>query len=296
MRGVVLAAVMVLGGLEAGARPSIPQAEDRVQPEIVAPGVLSSGEVFRGSFTPDGQTLYFFKKTVANTEEYRIFSSRLVSDRWTEPVRVDLGGDFSNTYPAIAPDGRRMVFASSRPAPGIPGPPNFYLWDVERTGEGWGTPRFLHVLNLPGHYHSWPEFTPDGTLRFRRTSPDWRTTEPLVSRVRNGSFGTPSVDPVIESCRAVRPDTRIVGGGPMPGGALYVLDVAIPARDGRAGQSDIWIADRDGDTCRNPRPLGPSINSVEFETFPFFSPDARDMYFVRGFKAFYRVPLASVVR
>jgi hypothetical protein len=295
MRALVVAAVMAFGLEAARARPSLPLEQDHV-PEVVAPGVLSSGEVFRGSFTPDGHTLYFFKKTVPDTEEYRVFSSRLVGGRWTAPVRVDLGGDFSNTYPAIAPDGRRMVFASSRPVPGIAGRPNFYLWEVERTGEGWGTPRVLENLNLAGHYHSWPEFTPDGALRFRRTSPDWRTTTTLVSRPEDGRFGAPEADPVIQSCRDLQPGTRIVGGGPVPGGQFYVLDVAIPARDGHRAHSDIWIAERDGDRCRNPRPLGSSINTDEFETFPFFSPDARDLYFVRGFETFYRVPLASAIR
>ncbi len=43
------------------------------RPEVVAPGVLSAGEVYRGTFTPDGATLYFFRKT-GSGETYRIFT------------------------------------------------------------------------------------------------------------------------------------------------------------------------------------------------------------------------------
>ena len=40
--------------------------------DVFGPGVLSSGEVFRGTFAPDGRTFYFFKRT-GEGETYRIW-------------------------------------------------------------------------------------------------------------------------------------------------------------------------------------------------------------------------------
>ena len=88
------------------------------EPEVFAPETISTGNVYRGTFTPDGREFYFFKNVTEGEEDYRIFRSRLVDKRWTTPQQINLGGDFSDLYPAISPDGQRMIFSSYRPAPG----------------------------------------------------------------------------------------------------------------------------------------------------------------------------------
>jgi Tol biopolymer transport system component len=265
----------------------------RVQPEVFGAGVLSEGEVFRGSFSPDGQTFYFFKKIRPRTEEYRVFSSRLVRGVWTAPAKVDLGGEHSNTYPTVSPDGRRLVFASSRPVPGYP--TNFYLWQVEQAKKGWSDPVFLSQLNTPGQYHSWASFAADGRLYFRRTTPDWRTNQSFVASFSGSRPNVVTQDEVIESCKALAPDIRIVGGLPGPRSGLYFLDVAVPREGETPEHSDVWVCEYIAGAWVRPRPLGPEINSGAFETFPFFSPDGTYLYFVRGFSTFYRVRFDSAV-
>lgn len=189
-----------------------------------------------------------------------------------------------------------MVFASSRPAPGMGGKPNFYLWQVSREGNGWSTPRFLAALNRQDHYHSWPAFGPDGRQHFRRTTPDWRTSTTLVAALDDSEGSSPVEDDVVARCRASRSDLRIAGGVPGPSGEVYFLDVAIPARDGAAAHADIWQCARTPSGWGPPTPLPADINTAAFETFPFFSPDGRDLFFVRGFRTFHRVRLSEVLR
>ena len=94
--------------------------------------VLSdSGKIYRGTFAPAGDELWFFKKVSADprSEDYRIFVSRRRPTGWSRGKRVDLGGEFSDLYPTLSSDGRRLVFASYRRAPGDTATkPNAGLW------------------------------------------------------------------------------------------------------------------------------------------------------------------------
>jgi hypothetical protein len=154
-------------------------APERAAPERFSPGVISSGNVYRGSFAPDGRTFYFFKKVVEGAEDYRIFVSRLAGDAWTTPERFLLGGEHSDMYPAITPDGRRMIFSSYRPAPGATAEkPNANLWYADRKGDGWGEPVFMAEASVAGTYHSWVHVGRRGGTgaAMRRPSPSSRSS------------------------------------------------------------------------------------------------------------------------
>jgi Tol biopolymer transport system component len=266
-------------------------------PVLFGEGVLSVGEVYRGSFAPDGRSFYFFKKVTPNQEDYRIFVSRLVNGAWTRPERVVLGGDFSDLYPSISKDGKRMAFSSYRPAPGDTSPkPNAHLWYVDRQGDGWGEPVFLAAANKLDHYHSWVEFAGDGAIHFRRTTPDWRLNETLVTSWNGKEYSSPVTFEASERWKSWSKDVRIVGGSPSPDGKVIFLDVATRNPKTGRGASDIWVSFRNGKDWTEPKALGASVNSDGFDVFPFFSPDGKDLYFVRDFAAFYRVSLKEALK
>lgn len=263
--------------------------------QVFGPGVLSAGEVYRGSFSPDGRTFYFFKK-VGTGEDYRILSSTLTNDRWSNPQVVDLGGNFSDLYPSISRDGRRIVFSSYRPVPGVTsGKPSAHLWYADRLGGRWGTPVFMARASTVGHYHSWVEFGFDDAVYFRQTTPDWKVTVTLRSRWTGSEYSAPEPYADAERWKGWRPDVEVVGGSPGPGGTVVFLDVATknPGTGRRA--SDIWISMKRGDIWTNPAPLGAGINSDGYDVFPFMSPDGTDLYFVRDFATFLRVSLAEAL-
>jgi len=56
-------------------------------PTLLGPKTVSVGNVFRGTFTPDGDTLYYFKNVTEGEEDYRIFRSYRALDSWSEPER-----------------------------------------------------------------------------------------------------------------------------------------------------------------------------------------------------------------
>lgn len=263
--------------------------------EVFGPGVLSNGEVFRGTFAPDGRTFYFFKRT-GEGESYRIFASERTPGGWSNPAVVDLGGAHSDLYPAISREGRRLVFSSYRAAPGAGAEkPNAHLWYSDRTAAGWSEPVYLAQVNTRGHYHSWVELGADGALYFRRTTPDWKENVTMRARWTGSEYAAPEPYIDVERWKGWRRDVRIAGGVPGPDGRLVFLDVATThPRTGRPA-SDIWVSLRRGDTWTDPAPLGGGVNSDGFDVFPFTSPDGRDLFFVRDFAAFHRVPLAAAL-
>lgn len=276
------------------------QAPDAAEPEPFGDGVFTGGEIFRGSFAPDGRTFYFFKKVVPGQEEYRIFASRLTDGKWTAPRRVGLGGEHSDLYPAVSKDGRRLVFVSYRPVPGVKtDKPNAHLWYADRQGEGWGEPVFMAKANLIGHYHAWAEFGRDDAVYFRRITPDWRSRRTLVTRWNGTEYAEAvpfeEAERLSERLSERRPDLNVNGGSPGPTRDLIFFDVG--TRDAETGRraSDIWVAVRRNGEWLGPAPLGPGINGPGYDVFPFFSPDGRTMYFVRDFREFRRIPLAAAL-
>jgi hypothetical protein len=293
---VTLTAILMLIGFCVIAE-AISAQNPEIKPELFGAGVLSVGEVYRGSFAPDGRVFYFFKKVTPGKEDYRIFVSRLVDGKWIAPERLNLGGEFSDLYPAISKDGRRLVFSSYRPAPGDTSPKaNAHLWYVDRKGEGWGEPVFMTAVNKPGYYHSWVEFGWDGAIYFRRTTPDWQSTETLMTYWKGGEFTAPVLFEAVKRWKGWRSDLRIAGGSPGPRGMVIFLDVATRNPQTGRGASDIWVSFKQGKDWTEPKPLGSSVNTAGFDVFPFFSPDGRELYFVRDFAAFYHLPLKAALK
>jgi hypothetical protein len=74
----------------------------------LAPELSDSGRIYRGTLSPGGRELWFFKKVTDDPQEedYRIYRSRRSETGWSAAERVDLGGEFSDLYPfrATTPD------------------------------------------------------------------------------------------------------------------------------------------------------------------------------------------------
>ena len=120
-------------------------------------GVADSGRIYRGTLAPGGRELWFFKKVSDDpqAEDYRIYRSRQTETGWSAAERVDLGGEFSDLYPTLTHDGRRLAFTSYRPFPGDTSThPSANLWYADRRGDGWARPVPITSAVRPGYYHS----------------------------------------------------------------------------------------------------------------------------------------------
>ena len=258
----------------------------------LAPITADSGRMFRGTLSADGRTLYYFKKVTPNREDYRIYVTTLVRGKWTAPRQLTLGGQQdSELYPTLSPDGNRLVFSSYRRTPADTFTyQNAHLWYVDRRGDGWGPPVFMAEASTIGHYHSGPMFEADGTVRFNRTTPDWRSMTSLITRWDGTRYGPAEPDRSLDPWRRIRSDLHVWHAKLAPGGRAALLEVA--RRDpatGRPGPSELWVAIRTGDTWGNPRPLGAGVNTPVNEQFASFTADGCRLIFTRNYSTLHEV-------
>lgn len=268
-------------------------------PVVFGPGTISveGNNLYKGSFAPDGQSFYFFRKVTEGEEDYRIFVSHLTEDGWSKAEQVVLGeAGHSDLYPAVSPDGNHLVFSSYRPAGGeYDAHPNANLWIARRTETGWSAPELLHPLSTPGHYHSGTTFDADGTLRYKSITRDWRQTIHRMAKMKNGGFTGYENDPTLAAWADWRRgEVYVWDGVESPDRSLMMLDVSEIGADGRRGPTDQWVALREGEGWAAPVRLGPAVNTDRYENFVVFSPEGTHVYFARGFTTYYRMPVDEV--
>ncbi len=269
--------------------------------KVFAPNTISVGNVFKGSFTPDGNIFYYFKNVTQGEEDFRIFrSTNTGHGNWSSPEKVLLNGEFSDLYPTIAPNGSAMIFASYRPAPDTMAfPRNAYLWITNKSTSGdWGEPVFLETINRPGHYHSNPAFDRKGNIVFRTDSPDWKTIKTWIAKKEENKFTEPIAYRPIEQWRDWKEGFYLWGGVPGPNDSTVILDVSlIDEETGRRNPSDQYVSYKDADEhWTEPKPLMGEVNKPDvYDTFVFFSPNYKTLYFVRQFGEFYYLSLDTAL-
>jgi Tol biopolymer transport system component len=135
------------------------------EPQIFAPGLISTGHEFGITFTPDGKELYFSRFDGKNP--IHIFHSVMANGAWQQPQLVTFSSDqWSDLDPFISPNGKQLFFVSTRPAPGAEkGSKNMDIWVSMKESSEWGEPRWLERVNSAGKEGS-PTVDRAGNLYF----------------------------------------------------------------------------------------------------------------------------------
>jgi Tol biopolymer transport system component len=86
-----------------------------------------------------------------------------IDGRFVNPRPLLLNSSGAESYPAVSPDGRVLVFQAYRDFTAV-GEQDLYV--SQRTEYGWSTPRLLpEPINSPGN-DGYPSFSPDGRYLF----------------------------------------------------------------------------------------------------------------------------------
>jgi glyoxylase-like metal-dependent hydrolase (beta-lactamase superfamily II) len=117
--------------------PYLGQEPPGLEPKVFAPGIVSTagGFEFSCTFSPDCREFYF-------NRELDIWWCHLTDEGWTAPEPAPFNTPQLDHEPHITLDGKRLFFGSNRPRPGG-GEDPYGIWMMERTTDGWSTPRFM---------------------------------------------------------------------------------------------------------------------------------------------------------
>jgi len=302
MRKILGLAAFAAGLAAAGARDpgSAPQAAKTEGLAIFAEGIVSTpDDEFGAAFTPDGNAVYFTKRTpTTNTSPLSfICLSRRVNGRWQEPEIAAFSGTYNDLGAAVSPDGKRLYFASDRPLPGASAGKrsDLNIWFVERQGNGWGPARALGpAVNTPAEDLS-PSIAADGTLYFASSRPSGKGSLDIWrSRPEGGDFAAPENlgdvnSPGPDGAPSISPDQSLL---------VFASNGRPDTLRGRGHyypRSDLYVSEAAGAGWGTPRHLGAPVNSTASESNPSFSADGASFFFSsdRGFAGIPMEPAVS---
>ncbi len=245
-------------------------------PALFAPGIVSTGMFARDmAITPDGKEIYYCV-SIGNYTYSTILCSKEVNGKWQPPEIVPFSGgpgvmDFE---PALAADGSRLFFLSTRPDGDEPvGDQD--IWYVDRTPDGWGIPKNLgEPVNTDGG-EFFPSLTIDGTLYFTRNEKGSRQNQIYRSRWENGAFQEPELLPVQVNCGTNRFNAFVAAD------ESYIIVPATGMDDVYDGV-DYYIVFRDAeDQWSEPVNMGQLVNFDNARGWsPYVSNDGKCFFFM----------------
>ena len=280
---------VAIGGFSIGALQAGQSLSPAPSPRILAPGVISTElDEAGGVFTPAMTEFYFSVYAPYTTDPPlgMICVSRWKNGRWTIPEGLPFSGMYWDLPPHLTPDGKTMVFASSRPVIGTQGSPvQLRIWQTHRVREGWANPEPLpEPINTPSAVNFDASVASDGTLYFTSMPRAGAAPHIYSSRLINGTYTNPEKLPA-----PINSDTAEMQPFIAPD-QTYLLFVSI-ARPGKgrlhqliAGGSpyprgDIYISYRRDNGWGPARHLGAGVNTFAHDGFPSVTSGGRYLVF-----------------
>jgi hypothetical protein len=281
----------VVARADGSAAPPYAVAEAVPAPRIFAEGVVSTVDDESGvTFTPDGTEVYFAKLVPYTTfPRYGVICvSRYRDGKWNTPEIVPFSGKYLDWGPKISPDGKTMMFTSSRPAPGH-AEHVLRIWSVERMAEGWGEPRVLpEPINAPAdRWNIDASMTSDGTVYFASDREEPFHFQIYRARYENGKYaaaeklGTAINSKFSDAQPYISPDEKIlIFSSTGEQGYPYEARAGDMQGGGRPyPRADLYVSVRRGGEWTAARHLEHGINSVAEESYATLTPDGHYLFF-----------------
>ena len=162
------------------------------QPEIFSEGVISTDEdEFGSTFTADGNTVYFGKKSPSTlgSSVIVICYSQFKNGRWETPQVAPFSGRYRDFNPSISPDGSKLFFISDRPGDDKKNHSGD-IWSVEKTKDGWSEPKNIGANVNSDGWELGCSVTSDGSLYFTSTRDD-KSADLYRSHLIDGKYQEP---------------------------------------------------------------------------------------------------------
>ena len=255
-----------------------------------APELWIKGNTFKGTFSDDYKTFYFFRKVAPETEKYVPYKSSFVNGKWEEPKTMPFfNEENSYTYQLKVPKTNRLIFISNkRTTKDTAQRPNYNFWEIELTNDTYTNPKELGYESLIYNYNSQPCLTKNGTLFFTSDAPDWSQTFSYKMELKDGKYSEPELFEPVNNWR--KNSHWTVYEYCMSPDETYII-VCIMDKSQDEPSTDLYISYLKGSQWTEPHKLGNEINTGETENFPTITNDGTYLIFTRAFSEFKIVPI-----
>jgi hypothetical protein len=267
--------------------PYLGQKLPGINPEIFAPGIISTGFSERiAAFTPDGKEFFY---ALWGTPHGVILHMKEVNGAWTKPEVAPFSGQYQGDF-TMSSDGNRIVFSSNSPFVGSGTPQDdYYSWIVERTENGWGRPKpFGPLINSTESFAGCPTIADNGNLYFFSDRAGGKGNDDIwMSECVSGNYAVPvnlsdSINTIdFDLDPFIAPDES------------FIIFARIDKE--RKGDFDLFISfkETNGNWSRA-KNMGEKINSSGSEFCPTVSPDGRFLFFTSNrtiYEPYSEIPL-----
>jgi Tol biopolymer transport system component len=257
---IILSLIIALGAIpaafcqnivDAGAKPAV----------FLQEGVATPNNESVATFLPDGNTVFF-------ADGQTICFSKMTNGKWGKPATAPFSGHWKDWDPALSPDGKRLIFVSTRPLEGMPqdkAQKNAHLWYVDHlSGDEWSAPKHFDApVNAEGFNDYGPSVSSLGSICF-------------CSRGRDGNKGMGGYYVKWLGDHYDKPKLLALNG------TSDIFDPFIAPDESYilfGSNGDLYISYRKGDGWSQGEKLGPQVNNGKFNGDPYISPDGKMLYY-----------------
>lgn len=167
------------------------------QAKLFAPEIFKTNDVFGLAISPDGKEI-FFVKSWGGRDSLSIYHAKKGTDnQWTEPVRASFScakSGIKEIDPIFSPDGRTLIFNSTRPTPQNPDKKDFDIWIVKKKTDGsWGNPIHLGETINSDSTDFYASVANNGNIYFTSARQGkYGKLDIYKSEYKNGTYQTPT--------------------------------------------------------------------------------------------------------
>jgi hypothetical protein len=127
------------------------KSNSQTEPKLFMPGLISNGGVFGLTISSDSKIALWVSSN-GKRDTLKIMESRKVKGVWSQPVVATFStatGEWKDIDPMFSPDGKTVLFQSSRKEGRDFSRTDFDIWAVTRSGNAWSEPYRKAALFFP---------------------------------------------------------------------------------------------------------------------------------------------------